>query len=816
MPGGKLAGLGLLRGPRGLSGATGPTGPSGPGGGGSGSSQWVANLTAARSLTGLTQGAQVFVGSDPNPWVYDLTSGSGLADNGDTILQTADDGLGENGRLYKTGPTVLNWTALGLVTNANIKTIRMHGRFTAGDGGGGTFDDVTGVIAVADDSGVHRTAGTRRWKRRITEDAISPKWFGAKCDGGTSDSTAMAATLAYFGDTTKLRSGKMIAPFGVSCLDATLAFNARSGVVEGAGIGIVAGGGTCWKWTGAAGSPMARVRTSAGLTFRDMRLTCLTPASRPSAAFDFNVQPAEALSNTDFCLENVALGGYSGDTIPLRTATIKNTGSTSPDSTITGSTVAAGIYYIVSTAGVLAAAKVKIATGGYSLDPTSTTWIDAGGAHVDFASAHEFPISSGAVAIPATAYVLNFLAGTYVLNDSYRYDAASFDNGIVLTGVNSQNDQFTFRRVKMQAIRDVCIDIQNGQSTTGILDECKFNDARIGVQTKSRILNLRGGFMSTIYEACIRQLADGGVRVTDVGAEGCARFIHADAGVVEAESCYFQPNARMLPSTGAGADAFIWQNGLDDTNGHCFMRLSKSNYRSDGTLGGRIAKVKISGCKTAVLILEEVGFEGETDIDDYLAHIDMATVQSGQSRMIIIINSLFGVRVKYWEHGDHGNEINFTGYQFGTDVSIRNGKRLIAHNSGGAVAELIQFIASGGYAQIGGFTTPVKTADLNAITSGVDVLGYRSFEAQPGLDISVKASSGQAAKLKDSAGNAKVTANDTGWSVNGVAPTAQRAYTAPANHTDDRALDETGDTLPQVANVLGTLVKDLQEKGIIS
>ena len=49
------------------------------------------------------------------------------------------------------------------------------------------------------------------------------------------------------------------------------------------------------------------------------------------------------------------------------------------------------------------------------------------------------------------------------------------------------------------------------------------------------------------------------------------------------------------------------------------------------------------------------------------------------------------------------------------------------------------------------------------------------------------------------------------WELNGdlesLTPTS--AYTV-TNHSDDRALNETGDTLVQVANVLGTLINDLK------
>ncbi len=260
-------------------------------------------------------------------------------------------------------------------------------------------------------------------------------------------------------------------------------------------------------------------------------------------------------------------------------------------------------------------------------------------------------------------------------------------------------------------------------------------------------------------------------------------------------------------------------NGFDDTNGAVNLRLINCNFESDGTLGGRVAKIKISGCKTAYVIVEDVGFEGGENIDQWLAHFDMATVQAGQTRTLIF--KFGGVWYKKtWAHGDHANAIAANGWKHDTEVIAQADMGMVYYNTAGTKLNVIKPRASGGfsgYVQVGDSGAPVLIiGDLTTPIAGSDLVNYRYILGAAGTNAGVRAGSGASARLESSAGNPKVTVDDNGWSVAGVAPTAQRVYTAPANHTDDRALDETGDTLTQVANVLGTLIKDLQEKGVIS
>jgi len=63
-------------------------------------------------------------------------------------------------------------------------------------------------------------------------------------------------------------------------------------------------------------------------------------------------------------------------------------------------------------------------------------------------------------------------------------------------------------------------------------------------------------------------------------------------------------------------------------------------------------------------------------------------------------------------------------------------------------------------------------------------------------------------------GNDRIGLNTTGVGFNGAAPIARPDYTV-TNPTTDRALNVTGDTLPQVAQVLGTLIADLISYGLL-
>ncbi|HEU4729982.1 MAG TPA: hypothetical protein VFT22_18925 [Kofleriaceae bacterium] len=64
-------------------------------------------------------------------------------------------------------------------------------------------------------------------------------------------------------------------------------------------------------------------------------------------------------------------------------------------------------------------------------------------------------------------------------------------------------------------------------------------------------------------------------------------------------------------------------------------------------------------------------------------------------------------------------------------------------------------------------------------------------------------------------GTTKIQVNATGIGFFGVTPAARQTYTT-SNHTDSRTLNETAATLVQVANVVGTIIKDMQALGLIA
>jgi hypothetical protein len=202
MPG-KLAGLGLLRGPKGDPGPQGPAGEDGVGGGGG--AIHVDTLTDLRSVSPEpTSGTVYYVGSDPEPFVYDTTSGIGFADDGDTIIRISAGAtpvaLGSNGRFYRSSKTTVVATiaALRLAVAGKQKSIHVQAYYALGDGGGGVFDYDPSDVSTVDNGGTVIVAGTRRYKRRTHGAKIKALWFGCKPNDITFDSrAAIQAAIDY-------------------------------------------------------------------------------------------------------------------------------------------------------------------------------------------------------------------------------------------------------------------------------------------------------------------------------------------------------------------------------------------------------------------------------------------------------------------------------------------------------------------------------------------------------------------------------------------------------------------------------------------
>jgi hypothetical protein len=139
-------------------------------GGAAGGATHVADMAALRAEVSaeLVQGSVFYVGSDPVPWVWDATSGAGLTPDHETFEKPDDLSLGSNGRFYRasSAPVLATIAALRLAIAGRHNSIHVQAYATLGDGGGGIFDDVTGVLSTADDGGIFIHAGARVFKRR--------------------------------------------------------------------------------------------------------------------------------------------------------------------------------------------------------------------------------------------------------------------------------------------------------------------------------------------------------------------------------------------------------------------------------------------------------------------------------------------------------------------------------------------------------------------------------------------------------------------------------------------------------------------------
>lgn len=95
----------------------------------------------------------------------------------------------------------------------------VFGFAASGDGGGGIYK-YESASAATEDYGivVAPNAGTGRWIRSRQNNVISAKWFGAKGDGVTDDSAAIAAMLAF------VRTGVANDPAGADRLSAFTAY----------------------------------------------------------------------------------------------------------------------------------------------------------------------------------------------------------------------------------------------------------------------------------------------------------------------------------------------------------------------------------------------------------------------------------------------------------------------------------------------------------------------------------------------------------------------------------------------------------------
>jgi hypothetical protein len=122
------------------------------------------------------------------------------------VLYTPGDSLAAN--------SIASLKAISVSGLTNNQEVSVLGYYAAGDGGGGTFYyDSASVEADNGGTVIQPTTGTGRWKR-VYSGALNVRWFGAKGDEVTNDSSAIqnAASVSYN------NGGKLFIPSGTfSC-----------------------------------------------------------------------------------------------------------------------------------------------------------------------------------------------------------------------------------------------------------------------------------------------------------------------------------------------------------------------------------------------------------------------------------------------------------------------------------------------------------------------------------------------------------------------------------------------------------------------
>lgn len=181
------------------------------------------------------------------------------------------------------------------------------------DGGGGPFAFDSSDTTTADNDGTVLVDIDGNRFKRIFSGPVDPRWFGVKCDNSTNDAAAWAATMALFGATSRMRSGAVHVPNKTSAVASTIALTRYSGVFRGEGAGTSLGGTCAIRWAGSNSDPLIRLRRCWGTHVADLRLIG-NASNPPSAAINLHTVNAEGSPhNTDISIENVWIGGISGE-----------------------------------------------------------------------------------------------------------------------------------------------------------------------------------------------------------------------------------------------------------------------------------------------------------------------------------------------------------------------------------------------------------------------------------------------------------------------------------------------------------------------
>ncbi len=296
------------------------------------------------------------------------------------------------------------------------------------------------------------------------------------------------------------------------------------------------------------------------------------------------------------------------------------------------------------------------------------------------------------------------------------------------------------------------------------------------------------------------------------------------SGVSAAVGLYFQ--ARVATSTNSGLSGLAAIDGRTPVTGDRILARAQATQSQNGIwvaaagAWSRATDFAAAKCGAAVYIEEGTDWGGQTwvltTVNPFVVGTDainfgldpggdagLLPAHSGEVR----VSCAGGVMGR---DKAEGGDVSLIKLDNSTDNNVRIGQdTLNLHvearvKTGGFFGvyvnntQIVQFDSSSGVRQI--------------FTGSVEVQGNSNISIKPSALGVIDAGNGW---YLETAGVVQVQGNSTGLGFFNVAPTARSAAYSAANHTTDRALNETADTLVQVANVLGTLILDLQAKGLI-
>lgn len=157
----------------------------------------------------------------------------------------------------------------------------VNGYFTTGDGGEGLFywDSIS---TTADNGGtilIPNAGGTGRWKRFFQGTTVNVKWFGARCNGATNDTTAIQNAINYLGVASEnggiIKFPKYSPETGISgaCLHTGISLSGKQSItLKGENSFSVAFPTSQLWYTGAASGTAYDLSSSAGIKVEGLML----------------------------------------------------------------------------------------------------------------------------------------------------------------------------------------------------------------------------------------------------------------------------------------------------------------------------------------------------------------------------------------------------------------------------------------------------------------------------------------------------------------------------------------------------------------